>query len=804
MGKKAEVAVTRKMAIDLMRRPDGDISAPTDYLANLNVAGLDSKGSLSGSYAMAGLVGKVSASVDPLAAILPFVHLKAQVSAGGSCMASAFMTVQRMPRLIWGSQVDGPTPPEQTSPVPPPIWTCNEPLSLNYLRGRMQSFEAEAGVGIWAGLGNPKDVDETGLSVGAFVDGAITGSSTVLRCDAPLSFGSDPAGETLKNSIETLMEENIKRKVALWILANIGDIDYAEEHGAPMRRVGYLMQGLVKDLGSGAAAVVPEVVNASIAGFAGITTQKGTGITLSTDLSTLGRAFDAARDRVKKAFGSGGLETGQLLVELDGLEKVLTEQRDFYSQTLTLLAPAVPLDTAGRRQGVAGRSASEEVKLVDMRLDEIRELRDLLKKRRTNKQMGQADPVSRLFGDISGPPTRAGGHLRIVTMFGSASIDAKAKATASVFQNLRKSQDPAVRLFAEAGAKATKKRHSIKHQAVTAPGVSSRGNHPLVATADTTITHVHYALQARAGATAGARGGVASGEKRISSWVTMSYNSILMLWFDAPGKTSVPALRNGSGMSFGLSILRSRLHSYQRALKPDISAALTDPFDRATEATLLRQLRLTFTELRAFVTSIDTFHLNVDDAVDTRGEGDSYLIESAFGLTTPIDLTIKDHVAVDLKKLDAAKTLLETEPDFQTADWRGDTLALQSVRLRYRVTHASENRKGLLKLGLTHQKNAPDKPDLHAAEEMARRLGGVPLVEGGVVAETTLQALPVSFGLSAEWVTRVGMEGIVDIHTWIAAGEVDGGSNRRAAAYAISDAAYRTEVIVPGVTLFAQ
>ena len=178
-------------------------------------------------------------------------------------------------------------------------------------------------------------------------------------------------------------------------------------------------------------------------------------------------------------------------------------------------------------------------------------------------------------------------------------------------------------------------------------------------------------------------------QERKPFLVTMSYRAVLANWFDDAFEDHHKAIPNGSGVSFGMSILREDFGTYARACKlmkkpPPGTPVLADLDDKlkALEAVLTKQLRLEPEELRTFMRR----------APSSDSKVDSYLIESAFAFTAPVDLTIAEHRPQALLELDPVKQLVEKRT-------RGTALRLQVIRLRIRIGRDEDKSRNLIRLG---------------------------------------------------------------------------------------------------------
>jgi hypothetical protein len=193
------------------------------------------------------------------------------------------------------------------------------------------------------------------------------------------------------------------------------------------------------------------------------------------------------------------------------------------------------------------------------------------------------------------------------------------------------------------------------------------------------------------------------------------------------------------------------------------------------------------------------------DKQDTPVE--SYLVESAFAFTVPLDLQmhIENHRPKALFELDPVLDLLKPAPV------RGSTLRLQSIRLRYRIRNDDDKSRSIIRLGWNPEPWGDEgfgAPPLVRSAEVNEdpwwvRLTGIdPKLPNWL----KTSALALELGIGIERVRRVGSEGIMELHHRLYPDPYDHKAYTVERAKALEIANHRaiTEMLVPPVALFSQ
>jgi hypothetical protein len=346
------------------------------------------------------------------------------------------------------------------------------------------------------------------------------------------------------------------------------------------------------------------------------------------------------------------------------------------------------------------------------------------------------------------------------------------------------------------------RRISFRYQ-TPVPGTSRR---TLLSSQETAVTYLNRKVEAQA---------TSLGEKGFfKAWpnlVTMSYRSVHVQWFDDLLPNNSLALPNGSGLSFGMSVLADSFSAYAIACKaigpiqPGQTTAALDPSLTALEAALLAQLRVTPDELRAFMRTAPDWTADVKLDASTRAE--SYLVESSFAFKAPEKLFIESRRPKELFSLPPVASLLGNK-----ATKRPDELRLQVLRLRFRIRSDDDKSRSLIQLGWNPEPWGEGLTPWGAGSADASdpwyvRLTGIdPKLPNWM----KLPSLAVELGIGVERVRRVGSEGIVELHQhffpapYSPAPVPKGYGPERAGRLADANWQTITALLVPPVALFSQ
>ncbi|MFN0191864.1 MAG: hypothetical protein ACKVP5_07780 [Aestuariivirga sp.] len=697
-----------------------------DYLQRLNLAGYDVKGQVSSALGQAGLGVGLSAGVDFGAVLIPFVHLELGANVASEGTADGLLVLHRLSHRLWKDDIvqpqqthrdhrDAPLPP----PFLPPFWSSRTPLALAFLRGK--SFRLNAGVyaRAWAGAGTFDDIDETGLTVGVALAADGGGTITRLIDESVRHYPASSNGSALREDVDALFDANLKNKVAAWLIGTGGGVKELVELGAPRRSLAdQAADGEVqldKPLLQLAAAfdelTIPDVDAISATGV-GVSVLKG--------LRAVGRKVRDAVKGDKLTTQALQSQLASVKEELEGWQRALAEpnaEKIFGKNTCINLSA-----------------------LAARRLAQVKRFQEALDSRKTAKAAKPPAPQASLL------PFK----LDISCFEGSASATASAKLVLP--------RDK-VKLQIEAGAKVRARRNVFRYQAFVPSYVPALR---LRWTQDTVVTYVSRRLSVDGAAQS------RSFSKDRSNLVTMSYRSAQAQWFDSRGAPDQGMARpNGSGVSFGMSVLARSFAAYARFCKfvkddPKNPEATLDDGLKALEKALKQQLRVGEDELRKFMRNAPSSMGRVKTSLDEEDVVGSYLVESAFAFTKPVAL-----------KLDTPKTGPQTSGDlFELAPAAnliksgtpGPELRLQAIRLRYRIQTGDEREDTMIELGWNPEPWGEDAPDA-AADAPKSLLERVTGFDPTLPNWLKMSALAIEVGIELKWIRRVGCEGLIDIHT---------------------------------------
>jgi hypothetical protein len=300
------------------------------------------------------------------------------------------------------------------------------------------------------------------------------------------------------------------------------------------------------------------------------------------------------------------------------------------------------------------------------------------------------------------------------------------------------------------------------------------------------------------------------GEKEFNL-ITMSYRGATALCFYDDGQHGRQALPNGSGITFGLSVLRSRITAYAHELKTRRKGDLSDldPDLVAVERVMGDQLRLDRGQLRAFFREMPKWLV-----YDELNAADAFVIESAFCLNDAAPLPIKNGILGDLL----------AKPPFNTLDKKGARpdgvkLELQTIRLRYRMRSDEDRTRNLFTLGWNPMMRTSEEIDKQTGQVIEQETA-VPFMSQGNYDEdmasfdqfrnfggdTDAGFMPFMMALSMERIERVGTEGIVTLyeHHPVPRYDPQKWGVDEAEKLEIRNSKINAEVLVPPLTLFSQ
>lgn len=789
-------AATEAVADHLLTH-ESDEARALGYFQRLNLAGLDVKGQLSAAYGQAGVGIGGSIKADFGKTIAPFLTLSVKGDIAGERLAHALSVVQRLPVRAWAVDNVSFRPPAAADSKPgtlrirEAIWRSRSPLAVSFLEGTTYKLSTKVAGKAWAGIGSDADSDETGMALGIGVDAMVGGGGTLtmLRDEAPRHFAASPYDSGLAEYVDDLFFDNLKRRVAGWLLLNGVGAEAATKSGMPVETLETIAGELASPLSAEAKSVIDGFDKAELSDPVDAVIGSG----LLGKLKSMG-------ERVKKAVDAIGpkrpLKTEDLLRELEDADKS-------YESWLEMLADNYRGSFAERPDDPDQREMLRAA--AEARRREILELSAALKRRRAAKQAAASKAPS---PTPNIPPVL----LNVTVIEGQGSVAAGAKASLTVLEgNAAKTVQSARRaagraaggdaikldgaLSAEAAAQS--KRTSLRFQAA-AVGTDGR---VLITSQDAVLTYMNWQL--KAGATAAG----ASKQARRANWVTMSYRAVIANWFDDLQPLNQEALPSGSGVAFGLSILSPRFAVYQEHCGlPGASVSLPEDA-QATETAIAKQLRLTPVELRSFMQSLPE-----GLARDLAGQVDALVVESSFAFTKPVPIQVNDHRPDNLFELKPVEQLVQGKRDV-------DGARLQIVRLRFRLADAHERRRSFFSLGWKEPEDdgaaeadgaadgaADDTAALTPPDTRFRRF----LVSLQRVASLPDQLKSKTFvlpgSLTIERLERVGSEGLVELHRKLYPPSFDPETLGVERARELEDRFERrlAETWVPGVVLFSQ
>ncbi|MEM7060373.1 MAG: hypothetical protein AAF557_22570 [Pseudomonadota bacterium] len=769
---------TKKQLEKHLEQKESDEARVLGFYQRMNLAGVDYKGQLSSAYTQTGIGMSASGKIDFGAMLVPFVHLPVSATLSGSGAAHGLLVLTRMPQMIWrrGQMEPGqPAKLDRKAPIPPldpADWTSRRPLAMAHLRGKTWELKGAAAASAWGGLGENFVSDEMGVSGGLKLEGAVIGRSTRLVDAEVVHSGPSAYDSGLAGYVDDLLVQNLRKRVARWLIRIAGGEKDARDLEAPatgfrarLRRYKAYGGKAVEGAETVAAwfddTVIPDVQNAPVV---------STGKSIVRAVTNLGRKI---KNRIKSS----------KLPEVDELEKDVQAVKEAFEDWVKVLEGGASPEERPHTETIANFLA-----VAKLRIAEADELLGAL--RRTKPpDPNNNDRLQPTPGQNKNDPLC---HLNLATMecWAKASAGMKMVAPTQIFK-----------LKAALLKRVGSKRVSLRYQNFV-PGRDLDGDEKTLVTTQDTL--INYNLQLfDAELTAQSRKnrlakenpkhdkfrGV-SDKRHVTSWTAMTYHSVFVQWFHEPGPGSPMAMPNGSGISFGLSILTRRVRDYARACRklgkmpagaklPDLpSAQLTE-----LEGILTKQLRVTARELRGFMRRApqwlgddlsekhadDNKIKDFDEMVLSRET--SLILESSFALVRPEWLRLKNGQPQDLFKINPLADVMNGK---QRDDAR---IHLQAIRLRYRIESEDDKSRSLISLGWN--------PEPWAEDDKGERLGISPPfvkkskkeneedkrswwtkitgIDPKLPNWLKTKALAVQVGLSVERVERVGAEGVIDL-----------------------------------------
>jgi len=797
-----------------------DIHEPwcLNHFQRLNTAGHDFKGQMSTAYGQSGFGLTFNLDVDFGGLVGPFVHLAAGLELSGARTAHTLVLIQRCPSKVWAQHVDRPPQPREKSSKPAvakngkarrnvtykfphrqrPVWTSSKPIALAHMRGETWDVGVNASAAAWAGLGNAFDNDETGAAVGAKIEGGASGVRTWLGDNQWRNYES-VYGSALSNDVDDLFENNLKKKAAAWITMAGDSIKGAREEGTPITPP----RNLLNKYANRFEATVLETMDAWDTQDTQAIDRNVGGI-----LQTTYSALRGAYRKIKTAWPNNP-STEDVKTELG---KSMEAFSNYYNQLIVKeLARDDELRAMSRNWGANWDALFEEemrktLDIAVLRMKEAQTLMDALDRAKARKDARKSHKTGEVGG---GAEPRKWYILDLATHEGHCSLQGGFKVVlpAALSGSKKRDSDPDNRtkrrrltLTGEVGGYS--KRAHFRFQFPTPP--KSSRDKTLYTTQDTIVAYHFWKVTAEA--TAGRT------EHRKTPYVlaTMHYRSVNVTWFRDRARTHQQTLPNGSGISFGLSVLLERLIEYADEVGKIHPARQAGSLPRLggsaleVENLLLERLRVSIQELRDFAISIP------DWLREPLEFGDAFVVESAFAMKQQFDLPN------DSGRL---KSLLDL-PQFKQLHERSqlpDGMALQSIRLRYRNRSDADRTRNLFTLGLNPQaryspENNCDPKDFAEDARVFDQFTSPSKFKW--LEKFVPSALQLQLGIGLERVTRVGTEGIFTVHERIfpdpypvrsIADGVQGGYKKEVAeAFESRRHRANSEYRVPPVQLFSQ
>jgi len=762
-----------------------------DYLQRLNLAGLDAKGQVSSAYAQSGIGLSLGANVDFGYLFIPFLTLSpANLTVGPTYTARAFLVLQRLPSTTWSEEIVDFKEPRlsrtgnklklssRMNRLGNVDWRTTKTIALAFLRGT--TFEVKAGFELKTalGVGGIANFDETGATITP-LKGALQyekGFLSRLGDPQPRLYNRYTDGSQLNADLLDLFREQLKRKTAAWLMEMGGQLTELIAQGQPCIPP------------ADRSKIADEVLNVGRI-LVGVADSGVSYVDLSPSTLLLAPSL-VARAIVEllkaKRFDPNNLDAKDLLKSLGDVKAQLETLKEQESEI------AVPLQCERR------------IKEADAL---IAQLAWYYKSADTDDDIApvagvKINPIK--VTPLPAPEFPPGFYLDISSSDWSGQI-----STGFKFAFFPKRTR--IILGAKAGAEAHQRQIPFTYQSY-ATGI---GNKRLTCTQQTIINYSSFEL---------------SGDAKIpfvdlKSWKKIFWNTMAYQSANVNYLSDNNAKPNGSGVSFGISVLAENIASYVSAIKssPRGQVSLTDDLQRI-EAAILKQLRVTQEELQRFAMDAPDYLGSVagGDYDKNNPEAplpklDSYILESAFGFTESVFLgpavwAASTHTA-DLSKLNEVSTLFKITQPIQKAADRGNKVRLQVIRLRYRVRSESDDKdRDWLGISPTaypwssssgDSSQLPFDPTLSTDPQNPSFAGQ--RFPGQGSSPVQLSNLGISFPIGLERVQRAELEGVVEIYykLFLDLFPVEKFWNRkeRVESANLKDIA---EVLVPPVALFNQ
>lgn len=670
----------------------------SDYYTKLRALDMDKKGQISTAYGQSGVGMTVGGAVDFGAMLGPGVHLVAGVNAKGSRTAHALLVLHRAPRKAWFKDIVKPLPDHKIQGgrgvrrrVPKHNWATDRYYALGFLRGHTKELGIDVSASAWVGFGAAFDVDETGVTAGAKIEAGGSGLFSRL-CDPNPGLYAQYNSKLINGDLNGIFRENTKRKAAAWLIETGQGRKALKDADAPMETASSVARRL-RVLGHNIEDLTLNAAN--------------TYDTHDTSISNrqfgnwLSSALSIGWNRGKGAYNTvtgKTLKTNKLITEIAASlaqfialrDKALEE--DVYLKRLRAIAAevaqvhlvsyAVKIKHNARLiEACKLRILEAEVQLVNLK--RAQELK-FFNKVADNRQAAAAPQffldVVMVEGHVSG---EVGAQFVLPTILGRE----KKRALGEEKKNLEGVKKYVPTLHATVAAEGYTKRIGSRFQSYV---LGSGGhNRTLLSTQDAVVKYNSRLIKGSSGVTTQR---TVSGETQFNL-ITMTYRAVLANWFDDTFAHAHEALPCGSGISFGMSILQTRIQAYAAACLTmsdrDILIDSESPDDiHPFEFAMRRQLRVPRRDLRLCFRQIPK-NLLAEDRPD-----EAFVIESSFAFVQPQKLSIDKHKTKNLFDLPAFKKL---GSDGASQDF--DNTRLQVIRIRYRVKTDEDRTRNYFSLG---------------------------------------------------------------------------------------------------------
>lgn len=660
----------------LRRLVAGSGASPVVDFQDFSLSGTDYRGQISSGFGEHGYGLSAGVKIDAGKFLLPgFFTLTAGASITASGARRSMLLLHRDPLRVRRTPVKARHKKDQSR------WRNTHPINLMVLRGETRRGEIKLGVDVRLGARNAFMVDEAGAAIAA--NASLGGSIEYveLRDETPRHYGA-VSGSGLTNDVEFLLNANIKRAVALWLLQK------AIEDKRLDRRE-RLLKGLAEATPSDFDFRMKEF-------FEKLTDAEQKKVLddvplFSADLTGFTRWMFKAR---KAGIGKWNRPTTLKLL------KALSAQEREAVQKQAELA---------RRQDLWGIDLwQERIERLATDIEAINHMKQALLR---SKNDAYREAVN---GPALGPQGNDLGVRAAQASFTARTVEGEAAAGAGI--KLNASVPQTIKVAVGANGSISTGFKTIAY-AMETPSAANplRGGTPdrVMSRQETVITYKNYfTMNAQAAAEFSARViGRHRAEKRGQpfNYGTAVYHSANALWFASDRRDKRVILPNGSGVTKGVSVLASRVIALAADSREGGGGTAVS---QKLEAFLAEELNLTTFQLRDFFKGANVDWLPEDRAV---------LIEAGFALTdvgpkvpNPLSFGWKlvrhpsqppSLQGKGLLELKPVKDRLQQKKADDTLSTPNATTQLQVLRMRLRRTEAEVKTRSLFSLGLSHVHN---------------------------------------------------------------------------------------------------